>query len=55
MKKVTGTKEIPLVSEETSGTFLKRIARLTVSFPSEDLNKLVDKINEIIDNSNGSI
>lgn len=33
----------------------KEIGRFHASFPSEDLTKLVEKINEIIDHINGSI
>ncbi len=46
---VTGT---PVVSTIENTTVISQIGKLTVSLPSEDLTKVVDKINEIIDKLN---
>lgn len=44
MKKIKST-------EEGAMTFIEpKIARLDVTFNSEDMNKVVEKINEIIEN-----
>lgn len=42
-------KEIGVIDYSNKG-----IDILTITFPNEDLNKLVDKINELIDKQNGT-
>jgi len=59
--KVTASEVIPTISSEVTSSDkctdckCKRINRLTGLSGSEDFNKLVEKINEIIDNNNDSI
>lgn len=43
--------EVPTVIEPE----VKKISKLTVTFQNEDSNKLVEKINELIDKANDSI
>jgi len=43
---VTGT---PL-EEEKKCSGCHKVSKLDISFPNEDMNKVVDKINEIIEN-----
>ena len=67
IKNEKGKKEAKQESSETTGTEsvetgeatgtepmseVKKVDRCTLSFPNEDLNKLVEKINEIIEHVN---
>ena len=51
----TGTEPVGL-DETTTGTEsmseVKKVDKLTIGFPNEDLNKVVAKINEIIEHVN---
>ena len=57
--KVTASNEAPVLSETTASDTpsdtpdVKTIGKLDVSFPSVDLNKLVEKLNEVIEKING--
>lgn len=53
IKKVKVEKEIEEVSVPMA-MIKPQIGKLAVSFPNEDLNKLVEKINEIIEKQNGN-
>ncbi len=58
LSKVEGTKmpeKIENVASSTDVCNNYKIDKLTISFPNEDLNKLVEKMNEIIDKQNGTI
>lgn len=60
MKKVIKKKVKKAEIEEDTTIIIPKsekieIGKLTIAFPSEDLNKLVEKINELIDKSNDSI
>ena len=52
-------KDIVIPASETTSTndvvIKSGITKLTTTFPNEDLMKLVEKINEIVDKQNGSI
>jgi len=53
ISKATKSNEAPETGEVTASKTCKcSIDTLTVSFQSEDMNKVVEKINEIIDKSN---
>lgn len=54
MKKITKKSTVvkPKVIETPKAT---AIDKLTISFPSVDMNKVVEKINELIDKANDSI
>ena len=57
MKKIIKkVKEEPITVEEVKATVIinKEIAKLSCSFPNEDMNKVVEKINEIIEKQNGN-
>lgn len=55
MKKKAKEVESVSATETTSETTKKGIDKLTITFPNVDSNKLVEKINEIIDKLNDSI
>lgn len=64
MKKVVKTIKKKIVKEvaphitamECAEVCVKsEIDKLTLSFPNEDMNKLVEKLNEVIEKYNGSI
>lgn len=42
MKKVTSTEDVKVCTD-------CKVEKLTTTFPNEDLNKLVEKINEIVE------
>lgn len=53
VKKVKEPEELnPMVDE---GCVCEKIDLLALTFQSEDMNKMVDKLNELIEKHNGSI
>ncbi len=52
--KINKPEVIPEIKEEVKDEVCEcpKMDRLTISFPNEDLNKLVEKINELIDKQN---
>lgn len=51
LKEVKPEEKIEMVMPATEEAYVTpKVGKLTVSFPSEDMNKVVDKINEIIEN-----
>lgn len=59
LKSVSATPETVVFGEVTGTAFTPSekvgIDKLTISFPNEDLNKLVEKINQLIDKANDTI
>lgn len=57
-KKITNDSEIENILREVeagSNSPQEGISELTISFPNEDLNKVVEKINELVRKSNGTV
>ena len=55
MKKIIKkVKEEPVEEVKATVIINKEIAKLSCSFPNEDMNKVVEKINEIIEKQNGN-
>ena len=49
-KKVTKSNEAPVLSEPTASKVC--VDRLDLGFPNEDMNRVVAKLNEVIDKLN---